>query len=97
MLKANALHHWPTGPKSWCRASESWRCSCDSAGRQLDGTHDPRIGAATAQVTVHGGADFLFARARVARQQLAAFHDHPVDAVAALGCLHVDESLLQRM
>jgi hypothetical protein len=65
--------------------------------RELNGGHDLRVGAAQADVAVHGAEDLLVRRARRRLEQRDAGHDHPRGAVAALQRVLVDERLLERV
>src|SRR5256885_13077681 len=53
-------------------------------GRALNRRHDARVRPAAAQMPVHRGPNLRFGRRRRLREQLGAFDDHPVVAVAAL-------------
>src|SRR5688500_11797530 len=66
-------------------------------GRALHRLDDARVRAAAAQVAGERLPDLVVARALVGREQRGGFHDHAVDAVAALHRLLLDEGLLQRV
>ena len=72
----------------------STRCSCR---RAFDRAHDPHVRSAAAEVAVQRRANLRARRLLVARDERRGRHDHPVDAVAALRGLLVDERLLDRM
>ena len=55
------------------------------------------IGPATADISVHGVADFLIRRMRLLRQQRRCLHNLPHLAIPALRHFLVNPSLLQRM
>src|SRR5688572_11265684 len=63
----------------------------------LNGRENPRIRPAPAQMTVHRRPDLRFAGTRVLEQQLGAFDDLSVVAIAALHRLLGDERFLQGM
>src|SRR5208282_1094583 len=74
---------------------ESMVISSSSAGSgTFDRTHDAQMGAATAQVMSQRLLDLSFAWPLVVRQERGRFHDHAVDAKAALSGLLRDEGLL---
>src|SRR5512146_300468 len=66
-------------------------------GGLLDRRQDARIGATTAEMAVHGGADLVLGRVLRRRQKIGGLDHHAVLAVAAMRHLHVDPRLLQRM
>src|SRR5438105_1366488 len=63
----------------------------------LDRTDDPVMRPATAEVARERLPDLGLAGMRGLVEQRLGRHQHARDAVAALGCLLVDEGLLQRM
>src|SRR4030095_7283576 len=65
--------------------------------RAMNRRDDPRIRTAPADMTVHRRSDLCFGRLRRLEQQLRAFDDLTVVAVAALYRLFRDHRLLQRM
>src|SRR5215470_19660871 len=67
------------------------------AGRALDRGKDAHMRAAAAEIVGERLADVGVGRFPVGREQRRRFHDHAVDAVAALRRLRIDESLLHRM
>src|SRR5215510_4675665 len=67
------------------------------AGRALDSGQDAHVGAAAAEIVGERLANVGVARLAVAREQRHRFHDHAIDAVAALRRLCIDEGLLHRM
>src|SRR5205814_713953 len=63
----------------------------------LDGGEDARIGAAPADVALHGPADLGFAGVWLVAQERHGGHDHAGRAVAALESVRVEEGLLHGM
>src|SRR5207247_991307 len=67
-------------------------------GRALDGGDDPLVRPAAAEVVAERLADLAVGGAGLpGAEKGRRLHDHPVDAVAALRGLLVDERLLDRM
>src|SRR3954452_9070416 len=66
-------------------------------GGAHDSADDAVVCAAAAEVCGERLTDVVFGRLRIAIQQRLRAHDHAVDAVAAWGCLLVDEGALQRV
>src|SRR5438552_15217152 len=82
------------------RCPENRRSSSTSshgARGALDRLDQARVGAASAQVAVHGSANLIVGRLRILREQLRTFDDLTVVAVPALQSLFVDDGLLQRL
>src|SRR5262245_20075060 len=61
----------------------------------FNGTQDPKMRAAAAQVALQGCANFRVRRARIGVEQGLGGHDDAGRAVAALRCLLGNERLLQ--
>src|SRR5713101_3945456 len=71
--------------------------SCHLLGCAPDRAQDARMRAAAAQVRRHRILDLVVGRLPVDCEQGRRLHHHPVDAIAALDRLLVDERLLHRM
>src|SRR5690348_1171009 len=63
---------------------------------ELDGGDDARVRSASADVALHGAADFGFRGMRRFAQQSGGGHDHARRAVSALHGVGLDEGLLER-
>ena len=66
-------------------------------GREFDGRHDARIGAATTDVAIEKLRDVVVRRLRMFAQEADRRHHHAGRAVAALKRLGVEKRLLHRM
>ena len=64
-------------------------------GRHAHRRHNPRIGAAAADVALHAVDNFDIARARLPGQQGNTAHDHAGRAIAALHGAGFEKRLLQ--
>ena len=75
----------------------SFGTSAEGFGTLPDGSDDALVGAATADVAVHGADDFRFGWIGLFPQKSDARHEHAGRAVAALHCAGIEECLLERM
>ena len=86
----------PAEGRRTCRSCFASCCGGFMAvGDALHRTDDAHMGAAAAQIAVQRLLDVVARRMRIPVEQRLRGHDHATDAVAALGGLLVDESLLQ--
>src|SRR5208282_1397956 len=66
----------------------------ENAGGFVNGREDARVGAAAADIPLHGRENFLFRRIAIGIQERYGGDDHARSAIGALHCAFIEEGLL---